>query len=171
MAKAVFQEEQKFAKYEVFGLLSFFIIAITIKLAYMFIAQNKFTYDSFSLITAVTLLVGLITAFIYFYKTRLETRITKKSIKFRYYPNQAKMKKIRLDEIADTKEINTPLASELSGWTIHFAGEEETYCPSRHKGVLLKLKDGRHVFLGSKNPNQMANVIRRQKAEISRTDI
>jgi hypothetical protein len=89
---------------------------------------------------------------------RLITRIEQKGVRVRFWPFVNWLIPFREIKSAQAKTYR-PIP-DYGGWGIRFgAGGKRAYTISGNTGVELQLKGGRTVLIGSKNAEQLANLL------------
>ena len=148
MAKKIFEETQRFRNLEIFGLLLFFILGLSYRFVERYVlSESQFDVNALGMIGFILLLGGV---FIYLWKLTLNITITKKGLQYRYKSLFGKNQKIKWKDIDGIQFIETPVATQLSGWNVQFQNDEEQFSMCGRNGIQIVTKDGRKVFLGSK---------------------
>lgn len=156
--EAKYIEQQRYRKWDVLGLLTFFLIYSVIRFVDGILTENSFLI-SISLLSFTISSVILI----YLFSIRLILKIDDQKISFRYHPLHLKKYKIKWDEVEDYQIVHTPISAEYSGWAVRYArGDgEQMFSVSGRRGIWLQLKDGRRFFIGSKHLNELREALTR----------
>lgn len=156
MSQILFQEKQTYTKGKVI------LLAIITLLTSAFFIQLaiKTPYDKTAIMLGGLICVGYLAGItFYLWRLQLKTVIKSKKIKFQYSPLHAKKQTIKTKEIEDYQVIKTPFLAKLSGWDVQFNTSEQVYSLSGRTGLELTLKDGQHIFIGTKKPMVLKNAL------------
>jgi hypothetical protein len=155
-----FREEHRFTRYEVIGLVVFFIIGLTYSLL-----RSLYFHAFNESILSIALTTGFIAALSYILfmlsRHKLSTRVNSKNIKLRAAPLFSRYRKIKWKNVSDIQEFEISPGTELSGWMVTF-GNFKDFCVSRHKGVLLTLLNGEQVFIQTDQPENFIEIFERR---------
>ncbi|MCB0552538.1 MAG: hypothetical protein KDD02_03220 [Phaeodactylibacter sp.] len=157
MSKARYKEVQRFRRWEVIALLLFLLIGSTY---HLFKLIGESTYDQTSLILQYLLILVLIGgALVYFISIRLIVKFDDEKIRYQFYPWHYHKHEVKWSEVADCQVVDTPAAAELSGWSVRIGTGERSFSVSGRRGLLLSLKDGQQLFIGSQHPDQLREAL------------
>lgn len=157
MNKARYKEVQRFRRWEVIALLLFLLIGTT----FHFIESSGNNAGNRPLLAMQYLLILLFIggALAYLASIRLIIKIDDKKIRYQFYPWHYHKHEVRWEEVDDCQVLDMPVAAELSGWSVRIGTEERSFTVSGRRGLLLSLKDGRQLFLGSQHPEQLREIV------------
>lgn len=157
MSKAVYKEVQRFRRWEVFALLLFILLGATYHLLER-AWNNTFDHNYVLLQYAlIFLLAG--GALIYLLSIRLFLKIDDKKIKYQFYPLHYHKHEVEWEEVEECKVVDTPIAAELSGWSVRIGTGERSFSVSGRRGLMLSLKDNTQLFIGSKQPDKLKEAV------------
>lgn len=115
------------------------------------ISENQLTFDLFILI------ILPLTISLTLYLFTLSIKINDEYLMFRLFPFQRNYREIKLDEIrhAKIKEYNTHRS--FSGWGLGMSWSKnyKSYTIKGYKGVMISLKNGNKIFLGTQQPEAL----------------
>ncbi len=156
MSQVIFKEKQCYTKSKVI-LLAIITLLVSAFFINLFIQTP---YDKTAVMLGGVICVGYLAGVtFYLWRLQLKTTISNKKIKFKYSPLHAKKQTIKTDEVEDYQVVKTPLLAKLSGWDVQFNTMEEVYSLSGRTGLELILKDGKHIFIGTKKPIVLKNAL------------
>ncbi|MCB0661671.1 MAG: hypothetical protein KDC24_02935 [Saprospiraceae bacterium] len=147
----IIREEHRFSRYEVMGLLLFFILG----LSYSLVRSIYFSAQAESVLSlALTTAFIAVLSYLFYQLTRqkLSTRVSRKNIKVDHFPLFGGQRKIKWKNISHLQAFAISPGTEWSGWMVTFGQQFKDYCASRHKGVLLTLDNGEQVFIQTDQP-------------------
>ena len=101
---------------------------------------------SFILVILLFLLVSLMFGF-----ARLTTMVSKSGIAFKFIPFHLNYRKISWAEIEKCEVITYNPIRDYGGWGLRSGRNGKAYNVSGNKGLLLKLKSGKNILLGTQN--------------------
>ncbi|MFQ5512642.1 MAG: DUF6141 family protein [Candidatus Krumholzibacteriia bacterium] len=107
----------------------------------------------------VYMALGLVLILI-FYKGRLVTELRPDGIYVRFSPFHHRCKQFPLNELAEYEAVSYRPIRDFGGWGIRIGRGGWAYNVSGNQGVQLKLKNGKRVMIGSKNPRALVDAIR-----------
>ena len=96
-----------------------------------------------------------------FWIIRLDTRIDKDGVGFRFYPLQQKYALIRWEEIdkAYVREYNALLEYGGWGYRLNFFGKGKAINVCGNKGLQLVLKNGKKLLIGTQKADEVSELI------------
>lgn len=157
MKKLEFREEQRFRGWDVYLWLVFFTVALVYRALEGLAVETAVSAPVASYLFFALLMAGL---FVYFYSIHLIVKVDEKGIKYQFYPLHFRKRRIRWEEIDQYEVVDLPIGAALNGWTINFSEERRFSVTGRRKGLALQLKNGEHLFIGTKHPEDLEAVIR-----------
>lgn len=147
-----FKEQQKYRKWEVLTLLFVMIGGLGWVLLSQTIGYN--TSTKFPPSISLVLILILISITLVLLRMKLVTKITRKGIQYQYAPFHTKSKKIRWKEVKEVELIQSKQwKSTLQCMRLEFAGRFLNM--DSDTGMIVKLKNGRRVFIGSKKEENL----------------
>lgn len=157
MGTRKYVEDQRFRRWDVLAFVTF-LLALAI---FRFI-EGLYLRDwqEFAVAILCSSLLGITLYFLL--SIRLIVKIDENKISYRYYPLHFRKHKIKWEEIEQCELVDTPVASELSGWAVRFASDEKMFSVSGRRGLYLQLKDGREFFIGSKHLGELSRWLERE---------
>lgn len=158
MAKTIYKEKQQYKRWDVLIPLAAFILVL---LYGFFVHVTGSAGKSSSLHPAWVLIsiIGLIMAFAYLLSLRLIVIITRRHLRFQYFPLHFSIQKVKLEEIENCEPVVVPVSAELSGWNVNFTSLQPNYSVNGRKGLNVQLKNGDTFFIGSKNPDALKTAV------------
>ncbi len=93
------------------------------------------------------------------FSLRLETRVLKNELHYRYYPFHIKWRIICLDEIKMAEFTEYSGLREFGGWGIRRNRRGRAYTVAGKYGVWITLKDKREVLFGSKKAGELEKAL------------
>ena len=88
---------------------------------------------------------------IFMYLTGLDTIVTVQGILLRFHPFHRRWVTFAFKSVAEARAITYNPIRDYGGWGIRYGRKGKAYNVSGNQGVLLTLKDGRTVLIGSRN--------------------
>jgi len=157
MAKEIFKEKQRFCDWEVFALLSFFILALT----YRFFDQHFIhpVGNAMSIVGYLLLLLPLIGGLVYLASLRMSVKVTDKHISLKYSHWHREKHKIKWDDIEECEVLKPTPTAKWSGWNVSF-NHEKKYTLSGRAGLHLRTKEGEDIIIGARKCNELAQAVR-----------
>jgi len=165
MATRKYKEDQRFRRWDVLGFIAFLLALALFRFIEGFYLRD---WQEFSIAILCISLLGI--ALYFLLSIRLIIKIDEQKISYRYYPLHLKKRKIKWEEIEQCELIDTPVASELSGWAVRFASDEKMFSVSGRRGLYLQLKDGREFFIGSKHLGELRNWLKSEGRLVAPSD-
>jgi hypothetical protein len=96
---------------------------------------------------------------LFFLSLRMTTDLTPGRLRIRFFPFYRRS--ILLDDIQNYEVREYSPIREYGGWGVRFSPKHGTaYNVSGNRGVQLVLKSGKHVLIGSQEPERLANALR-----------
>ncbi len=161
MSKTIYRETQRFRRWEVLGLLLLLLLVTSYHFVELQLAGR---YDDGSLWLQYALVFLIVGGFLfYLFSIRLILKIDEDKIRYQFFPLHYKKHKIRWDDVEECEVIDTPAATELSGWAVRLGTRERMFSVSGRTGLCLTLKDGQQLFIGTKHPERLKKAIQEAK--------
>jgi hypothetical protein len=156
----LFKEQQRFKQLRIWVILLAINALFIFGSIYQIVAGNKFgdkPLSDTSLLLITTLSIMFTISFSFF---RLDTKIEKDGISFRFFPLSIKFKKYSWDAISnlDVAQYN---ALEFGGYGLRIGVFSKTiaYTISGNFGITIILKNGHKILIGTKEPEQVVKVL------------
>jgi len=160
MKKIEYKEKQRFRSWDVYLLLGFFFVGLIYRAVGSFAGWWEASpSNSVAAYLLFATLVGGLMA--YYYSIRFFTVINEKGIKFQFYPLHRKKRKISWEEVEDCRVVKVSPQAALTGWAVGFLEEKRFSVTGRRSGLALDLKDGEHVFIGTRDPESVKKVVKK----------
>ena len=152
MENVKFKERQKYGL-EVIGLM-IVLIAITV---YRFVEQIilEVPASKNDMLIYLAFMALLVAGLYYLLSTQMVTSITRDRIKYRLTSWSGRSKKIKWEDVKSYSVIQMSTAAELSGWGVHFNQVDDMVRLYGGSGLLLELKNGKELFIGTRVPKQL----------------
>lgn len=161
MASVVFEERQRFGQLWIWVIIVGTYITVHIWGIKDLIAEysksdNWWTNETFvGALIGVVLLNLLVLLFLLF---KLETRIDRNGVQYRYTPFINSWRKIPFREIQSIQVIHySPWA--YGGWGIRYSWHGWAYNVSGNKGIMIKRKNGKQLLIGTRKSNEAQEAI------------
>jgi len=106
-----------------------------------------------------------------FLTARLTTRIDREAVIFRFFPFHLREKRITWDRVAACRVIRYNPVGDYGGWGIKVGRKGKAYNVSGDRGVILELKAGGTVLLGTNRPEDLEEFLRARIASFTENDI
>jgi hypothetical protein len=135
---------------------TFFLWAIVQQIVMDSPVGNNPANDFVLIVLALIFGIGLP---LFMYTMGLDTQVRESGIFVRFWPFHRKWVVFGFDSIQKAEaSIYSPL-KDYGGWGIRYGRKGKAYNVSGNKGVLLTLKDGKNVLIGSKNHEVLCSAI------------
>jgi hypothetical protein len=118
-------------------------------------SDTMLVITTFFAVTVTTLML------IFFLIARLETIISMEGIYYRFVPFINNFRKIKAVEIARYETRKYSPIKEFGGWGIRYNRKQKIYCYNvrGNLGILIELKNGKKILLGSQDPHKIKSAI------------
>ena len=93
------------------------------------------------------------------YTIGLDTHVRESGIFIRFWPFHRKWVVFGFDSMQKAEAITYSPLRDYGGWGIRYGRKGKAYNVSGNKGVLLTLRDGKNVLIGSKNHEVLCSAI------------
>ncbi|RMG73008.1 MAG: hypothetical protein D6722_04355 [Bacteroidetes bacterium] len=157
-----YHEEARLQRWRIPGMIA--LIALPLGFAWMaYIRQGVFSGSSFETLLLISGIALLFLAGYTYYaqRARLSLHIDGQGIDYQMYPIHNQPHHIDWDEVAGYQVIRTSPLAHLSGWGVEFSSQTPCYSVCGHNGLALFLKNGTHLFIGSRHPERVRKVIKK----------
>jgi len=94
-------------------------------------------------------------------KGGLETEVRGDGVHVRFFPFHLSFRKIPLENVVKVEARTYRPIREYGGWGIRWARRGKAYNMSGHVGVRVDYANGRHVLIGSRTAEELADAIDR----------
>lgn len=95
----------------------------------------------------------------FFYYMKLIVEVRNNGVLIRFFPLHSRF--ISFDNLDNYEVRKYHPIREYGGWGIRWGSKGWAYNVSGNKGVQLELSNGKHVLIGSQNPEKLAEMIRK----------
>jgi hypothetical protein len=109
----------------------------------------------------ILLLILFISIYLLLVFSKLTTIIDKNAINYKYFPFHLKFRSISWNEIEQYDVITYNPIKDYGGWGIRFGKKGKAYNVSGNKGLLLYLKTGKRILIGTKKDIELADFLSR----------
>ncbi len=96
-----------------------------------------------------------------FFWVRLKTEITDESLTITYFPLLRRQKTVAWKDVDKAMVIKYHPIRDYGGWGVKYGPKGKVYNVSGNMGLMLELKNGKKMMLGTRRPEDLAAVIRR----------
>ena len=151
-----YTENQKFKRTDIVLLLVTLIGAMLYQIINQFVVQSGTGRE---LPVVFFIILGLLVVLIGLHSLTLITKIDKKGIRFQFYPWHFKTQKIAWEDIVECRVIDAPI--QANAWISTLNTPDLFYSFTGRKGLEVRLTNGQHIFIGSSNPQEVANAVQR----------
>lgn len=97
---------------------------------------------------------------ILFYSAKLVTEVRTDGLYISFYPLLFKRLQIPFDSLVKSEVITYHPLRDYGGWGIRYGPEGKAFNVSGDRGVLLELKNGEKILIGSHQPEQLASLLK-----------
>jgi len=149
-----FKETQRFRDWGVMLLLGLLVLGLIYRGYHNLIDPGSVaasTYFLFAVLLSIVL--------VYYLSLRLFLKVDEKGIKYQFYPWHSSKHRIKWEEVEDCEVIKTSPDAAMSGWTVNFEPEKRFSVTGRRSGLKLELKNGEHIFLGTRHPEELSRTL------------
>ena len=95
---------------------------------------------------------------LWFLRMRLRTEIDSEGIQWKFFLLEFKAHFLSWDEIEDY-EVSKYKPLSFGGWGIKSSQKTKVYSTSGNYALKLKLKNGRYIYIGTQNPEELKDVL------------
>ncbi|HSG68367.1 MAG TPA: hypothetical protein VK994_06660 [Bacteroidales bacterium] len=159
MRSAHFNETQKFRQpWIIVVIFSSIAVWAYIIIYGVFFEERPDKFSTLSLIISSLVLAGM--TFLLF-QLKLETRIRKEGIYYRFFPLHLKEKHIPRDEVLSYEVRKYRPIAEYGGWGVRFGGKKHgrAFNVSGNMGLQLYLKDDKKILFGTRKPHEIGKAM------------
>ncbi len=96
------------------------------------------------------------------YTTGLDTQVTSHGLSVRFRPFHRKWRVFEFESILEAEALTYSPLKDFGGWGIRYGKKGKAYSVSGNEGVLLKLKNGKSVLIGSKKHEELGRAIKQR---------
>ncbi len=96
---------------------------------------------------------------LFMYSTGLDTEVRDCGVRIRFRPFHRKWVVFGFESIQKAEASTYSPLKDYGGWGIRYGRKGKAYNVSGNKGVLLTLRDGKNVLIGSKNHEVLCSAI------------
>ena len=109
-----------------------------------------------SLILAIVFVTALI---VLFAKAKLSTQITKKYIRYKFYPLHKSYRKIDWKSVSKCEVVTYQPASQYGGWGIRAGKNGKVFSVAGNRGLQIVLRTGERILIGTTKANELSSAI------------
>ncbi len=151
MEKMLFEEKQKFNQ----------VWLWTILLLILSLALYRCSVYGFFKIENIISLIVISVIILMFAFIKLETQITDKGIRYRYYPIQSQFREILWEDLAEAYVREYRPILDFGGWgyRIGLFGKGKAISTSGNKGIQLYTNEHRKILIGTQFPNEVQKIL------------
>lgn len=96
---------------------------------------------------------------LFMHSMKLTVEVRTKGIMIRFFPLNSKFVPFEGIETYEARKYNPIL--DYGGWGMRWGREGTAYNVSGNRGVQLELNNGKHIMIGSQNPERLVEMIRK----------
>jgi hypothetical protein len=123
-------------------------------ITFIFVSKKQIVFIS------LVPLVAALVIFILFKIMNLTVSIDASKVEFRFKPFHLNNQVISKEDIASAKVIKYAPISDYGGWGIRYSFKKgKAFTIRGHYGLLLKLKSGKSILLGTQQPEQLSSFL------------
>lgn len=167
MVNKIFEESQRFNQPWVWVIIFGTYIPVHIWSVRDIMTEHSKGGDWWTSQTLIAAIIGLVVLnllLVFFYLSKLQTRVDGTGIQFRYPPIINSWRKISLKEIQSVQVIKySPWA--YGGWGIKYSWNGWAYNVRGNKGIMIKKKNGKQILIGTQKMMDAKAVIENQMRE------
>ena len=152
MAQIKYKEEQRLRQWDFLALIGVMIIGGLITLIQVVINGHPNRNLLLFMALGILVLSGL---FYYVNAVRLIAKYNEKTIKLSMFPVGTVKRKIRWEDVAESKIIDSPKESKLTEWSNQLASLDKVVSGKTDTCLHLKLKNNEEISIGCSNPAEM----------------
>ncbi len=171
--KILFREVQRFRQWWLMVLAVGLPLLGTLPLIYGFYQQiilgipwpaRKDPMDDITLVIVTgIMIVANISLPILVYFTKLITEVRTDGVYIRFVPFHWSFLRISLDTVRAVHALTYRPLIEYGGWGIRYVKGGKAYNISGNRGVRLDFSNGKHLLIGSRNPEELVRAVEQVK--------
>ncbi|MDP4151608.1 MAG: hypothetical protein Q8927_14030 [Bacteroidota bacterium] len=147
-------EEQKFKqKWVLFLQFIVLILVLAVSLILIFGERINPVIGAAPFLFVVLIVIAL-------RSSKLQTRISKDSISYRFLPFQVAFREIRKEDIQYLAVKTYDPIGDYGGWGIRIGGKGRAYSTGGNKGLQIGLRSGKNLLLGTGRPAELEAFLR-----------
>jgi hypothetical protein len=152
-------EESKYIEVQKFNqqwinIILYIILIGDFIVTFIFLSKKQIVFISF------IPLVAALAIFILFKIMKLTVSIDANKVEFRFKPFHLNNQVISKEDIATAEVIKYEPISDYGGWGIRYSFKKgKAFIIRGHCGLLLKLKSGKSILLGTQQPEQLSSFL------------
>ena len=154
-----YSEKQRFRQRWLWMLLLIFPVGSLWALFQEIILGSVFGSNAESIPVLFVLVVISAMFTLFMYTTGLDTEVVEEGLRIRFWPFHLNWMLFPFSSILKAEAVTYSPLAEYGGWGIRYGRKGKAYNVSGNKGVLLTLRDGMKVLIGSKNHEVMCSAI------------
>lgn len=151
MEKVLFEEKQKFNQV---GLWAILLLALSLVLYFCNI-RGFFQLESLISLIVISMVILL------FIFIKLETQITNRGIRYRFFPIQFQFREILWENVAEVYVREYNAIADFGGWgyRIRFFGKGKALTISGNKGIQIYTNERRKILIGTQHPKEVQEIL------------
>ena len=155
-----YSEQQRFRQWWLWAILlpgPAFLFWATAQQFFLGFSTGKSLGDTYILlILTVIFSIGFP---LFMYTTGLDTQVTHRGLYVRFRPFHRKCRVFEFENILEAEALTYSPLKDFGGWGIRYGKKGKAYSVSGNEGILLKLKNGKSVLIGSKKNEELGRAI------------
>jgi hypothetical protein len=163
-SEILFSEVQHFSRFFFWGLLLIVlpISALIIIFVLPVQLQGAPNAGTLRLIIAAALILADLTSAALLLSTRLITEVRRDGLFVKYFPFPFhwSFHRISLDAVRSIEAVTYRPLIQYGGWGIRFGWKGRAYNARGNRGVRIEYLNGRHMLIGSQEPEKLADSIK-----------
>jgi len=160
MAQIKYKEEQRLRQWDFLIVLGVMILAGLLTL----IVQVSSGNPSRNLLLFMALGILVLSGLFYYVNTvRMIAKYNEKSIRLSMMPVGTVKRKIKWEDVVESKIIDSPKESKLTEWTNQIASLDKVVSGNTESCLYLKLKNNEEVNIGCSNPKELQAFVTEMK--------
>lgn len=162
--KITYSEKQRFRQWWIW------ILVLISPASLLWVILKQGTLDIY--LIALTFILGLAIS-LFVYTTGLDTEVNENGVYIRFRPFHRKWRSFEFATIQKVEAISYNPIRDYGGWGIRYGrkGKGKAYNVSGNKGVLLTIRDGAKVLIGSRDAKILAQTINRNFMATNNTSL
>jgi hypothetical protein len=112
--------------------------------------------DGIMIVLAVLFGIGLP---LFMYTMNLTTEIRSDGLYYRFFPFHLSFRRIDTKEIKEFEACTYSPIRDYGGWGIRYGRKGKAYNVSGNRGVQFELSNGKHLLIGSRKPEELAETL------------
>ena len=144
-----FYEEQRFAQRWIQIVLAVLWVGLATAVIVAMATKKTGPLPAILSIVPITVLI------LYFKSLKLQVRIDRDSINYRFLPIQLKYRTIKRSDIEKMDVITYDPMEDYGGWGIRIGNKGRAYTAKGNHGLYIQLLTGKNMLIGTSKPEEM----------------